>query len=474
MDQQRIPLFEALVAHDKKSICSYHVPGHKNGMVDVMQANHYFKNILRIDATELTGLDDLHDPKTCIKEAQMLTAQLYNTKASYFLVSGSTVGNLAMILSVCGENDKVLVQRNCHKSIIHALKLAGAKPVFLPTVIDKQLALAIGIDVERACEAIEEHNDSKAVILSNPNYYGHTTILRSLIKKAHEYRIPVLVDEAHGAHFSISDSFPTSALDEGADVVIHSAHKTLPAMTMGSYLHSNGELVDEEKVASYLRMLQSSSPSYPIMASLDIARYYAATLKEQGVTNLLKDIEEWKCGIEEIKHLYIVSPSVSVQVDPLKVTIGNRCGLSGFELQALFESVGIFTELADPLHVLFILPLHIQLNKQDILNKLRIVMQNYAIQEREVYPIITEQDIAVFPYSYKELEKKQRRFVSFEEAIGQISSQMVVPYPPGIPLILDGEIITTIKIEQLRWLKESGTRFQQEQSINKNLIEVYV
>jgi arginine/lysine/ornithine decarboxylase len=473
MNQDKIPLFEALTNHDRTNIRSYHVPGHKHGTADAMQENTYFQNILRIDVTELAGLDDLNDATTCIKEAQMLTAQLYNAEQSFFLVNGSTVGNLAMILSVCGENDTVLVQRNCHKSIINGLKLAGAKPVFLPTIIDEQLVLSVGIDREKAYKAIEKYPNCKALILSNPNYYGHSVALGSLIKKAHEYGIPVLVDEAHGAHFSISESFPSSAIEEGADVVVHSAHKTLPAMTMGSYLHINSKLVDQNRITTYLSMLQSSSPSYPIMASLDIARHYAATLKKQGIESLLVSTNEWKQEIEKIEQLYIALPTACVQNDPLKVTIGNKCGLSGFELQSLFESVGIFTELADPLHVLFILPLHVEINKQTIIDKIREVLQHYPIQKEKEYSVIAEQEVFAFPYSYRELGTRKREFVSFAQAINRIASQMVIPYPPGIPLILDGEIITTKKIEQLQWLIESGTRFQQEQYIKDKLIEVY-
>ncbi|GGE84468.1 aminotransferase class I/II-fold pyridoxal phosphate-dependent enzyme [Priestia taiwanensis] len=473
MDQKRTPLIEALVRHDEENVASYHVPGHKNGMISIKQGNLYFRDILRIDATEITGLDDLHDPESCIKDAEQLTALLYEVKKSYFLVNGSTVGNLAMILSVCGENDKVLVQRNCHKSITNGLKLAGAKPVFLPTSVDQQMAVSTGIDIERAKKALEVHQDCKAVILSNPNYYGHTVALRSLIEMAHEYGIPVLVDEAHGAHYQISELFPHSAIEEGADIVVHSAHKTLPAMTMGSYLHVNSNRVDEEKLGTYLHMLQSSSPSYPIMASLDLARYYAAELKEKGAIHILEDIKEWKEEIEKIEQLYIILPKSSVSVDPLKVTIGNRCGLSGFELQSLFERVGIFTEMADPFHVLFVLPLHIQVNKQEILNKMRTTIQGYTIQEEKLYPTVIEQEISPFPYSYKELEKKRKQLVGFGEAANRIASQTVIPYPPGIPLILDGEVITTKKLEQLKWLIESGARFQQEQYIKEGILEVY-
>ncbi|MEC2855836.1 aminotransferase class I/II-fold pyridoxal phosphate-dependent enzyme, partial [Bacillus cereus] len=221
-------------------------------------------------------------------------------------INGSTVGNLAMILSCCGEHDIVLVQRNCHKSIINALKLAGANPIFLDPWIDEAYNVPVGVRNEIIKKAIEKYPNAKALILTHPNYYGMGMDLEASIAFAHAHKIPVLVDEAHGAHLCLGEPFPKSALTYGADIVVHSAHKTLPAMTMGSYLHINSHLVDEEKVTTYLSMLQSSSPSYPIMASLDIARFTMARIKEEGHSEIVEFLRRFKEQLRSIPQIAIL------------------------------------------------------------------------------------------------------------------------------------------------------------------------
>ncbi len=277
--QNRTPLFDALCKHSNPNPISFHVPGHKSGTIFNQQQNNYYQEILRIDATELSGLDDLHSPEGVIKEAEELLADLYQVKKSFFLVNGSTVGNLAMILSVCEKDDVILVQRNCHKSVLNALKLAKAHPVFIDPDYNQDWKTATGVSKEIVERAISLYPQAKALCLTYPNYYGMVYDLKSIIELAHVHHIPVLVDEAHGPHFILGDPFPETAIQLGADMVVHSAHKTLPAMTMGSYLHINSNRINSDKVRDYLQMLQSSSPSYVIMASLDLARNYLASLQ---------------------------------------------------------------------------------------------------------------------------------------------------------------------------------------------------
>ena len=360
-------------------------------------------DILSIDVTELTGLMILHSPFECIDEAQQLLAEVYGVHKSYFLINGSTVGNLAMILSCCGEHDIVLVQRNCHKSIINGLKLAGANPVFLNPWIDEVHNVPVGVHDEIIKEAITKYSNAKALILTHPNYYGMGIDLEASIAYAHAHKIPVLVDEAHGAHFCIGDPFPKSALVYGADIVVHSAHKTLPAMTMGSYLHINSRLVSEEKVSSYLSMLQSSSPSYPIMASLDIARFAIAVIKEEGHDEIVEFLRRFKEGLRSIPQIAILQyPSQ----DELKVTVQTRCQLSGYELQSVFEKVGIYTEMADPYNVLFILPLQVNEGYMKAIEIIRLAMQQYKVKDKTASIRYTYKgEISPLPYTYKQLER---------------------------------------------------------------------
>lgn len=264
MDQTSVPLYETLIRHSQRHPVSLHVPGHKNGSLFPKIAKDLYGSLLTIDVTELTGLDDLHEPSGAIQIAETLLADFYGAKRSFFLINGTTVGNLSMVLSICGPNDEVLVQRNCHKSIMNALKLSGAKPIFIHAEIDESTEVPTFVDAAEIKKLLTKYPLVKGIIITNPNYYGMTFDLKEIIAEAHKRGIPVLVDEAHGAHFNLGASFPQSAIHAGADIVVHSAHKTLPAMTMGSYLHYNSNLVPLDRLTFYLRALQSSSPS-PIM-----------------------------------------------------------------------------------------------------------------------------------------------------------------------------------------------------------------
>lgn len=458
MNQNRIPLYEALTEFKEREPLSFHVPGHKNGLNFPQEAVGEFKDILSIDVTEVSGLDDLHSPFECIDEAQQLLADVYGVKKSYFLINGSTVGNLAMILSCCGEHDIVLVQRNCHKSIINGLKLAGANPIFLDPWIDEAYNVPVGIHDEIIKEAIEKYPNAKALILTHPNYYGMGMDLEASIAYAHAHKIPVLVDEAHGAHFCLGGAFPKSALAYGADIVVHSAHKTLPAMTMGSYLHINSRLVKEEKVSTYLSMLQSSSPSYPIMTSLDIARFTIARIKEKGHDEIVEFLRGFKDELCSIPQIAILRYPLQ---DELKVTVQTRCQLSGYELQSVFEKVGIYTEMADPYNVLFILPLQVNKEYMKAIEMIRGALQYYEVKDKkESIRYTYKGEFSPLPYTYKQLEGYETKVVSVEEAVGMIAAEMVIPYPPGIPLIMYGERITSEHKEQIMYLEQSGARFQ--------------
>ncbi|MGN4427198.1 aminotransferase class I/II-fold pyridoxal phosphate-dependent enzyme [Bacillus cereus group sp. MYBK30-1] len=458
MNQNRMPLYEALMEFKERRPLSFHVPGHKNGLNFPQEAIRGFKDILPIDVTELTGLDDLHSPFECIDEAQQLLADVYGAQKSYFLINGSTVGNLAMILSCCGENDIVLVQRNCHKSIINGLKLAGVNPVFLDPWIDEVHNVPVGVQEEVIKKAIARYPEAKALILTHPNYYGMGIDLEASIAYAHAHKIPVLVDEAHGAHFCIGEPFPKSALAYGADIVVHSAHKTLPAMTMGSYLHINSRLVSEEKVSAYLSMLQSSSPSYPIMASLDIARFTIAGIKEKGYDEIVEFLRRFKEGLHSIPQIATLQYPLQ---DELKVTVQTRCQLSGYELQSVFEKAGIYTEMADPYNVLFILPLQVNEEYMKAIEILRVALQQYKVKDKTASIRYTYKgEISPLPYTYKQLERYEKKLVSMEESVGMIASEMVIPYPPGIPLIMYGERITQEHKKQITYLEKTGARFQ--------------
>lgn len=478
MDQTKTPLFDALVNFNNINKVSYHVPGHKNGQVFMEKGKVFYEALLAIDATELSGLDDLHAPEGPIMEAELLLADLHKVQKSFFLVNGSTVGNLAMIMATCGEGDTVLVQRNCHKSILHGLMLANANPVFLTPSLYDEWGVPGGINIETVSTALHMYPETKAIILTYPNYYGLAEDLGPIIQLAHEKGIPVLVDEAHGAHLSIGDPFPKSAVQLGADVIVHSAHKTLPVMTMGSYLHVNSAFLSIERIQFYLQMLQSSSPSYPIMGSLDLARAYLASFTEEDRNVLVQVIAEYKTHLSRISEIEVLEPPKGVLVDPLKISIKSRCGLSGYELQSLLEEVGIYTELADPQNVLLVLPLlkmgqsYPFLKTVDKIESVlkgkagkHVISPNYLWKESSI--------ITPLELSYSRMKSGHTKQISFSEAAGQISAEMVIPYPPGIPLIMSGEKITVEKMKILKNLLAHRSRFHGGSALANGKLKIY-
>lgn len=474
MNQHKKPLYDALVDHMNNNPISFHVPGHKNGHVFPLIESPFLHPILQMDATELSGLDDLHSPEGPILEAETLLADLFNVKRSFFLVNGSTAGNLAMIMSACKEDQIVLVQRNCHKSVLNALKLAKVQPVFLEPDFDHKWGIAAGVNVETVIEAIRLYPEAKAVIVTYPNYYGMTYDIKRLIEVVHQHNIPVLVDEAHGPHFIVGNPFPMSAVQLGADIVVQSAHKTLPAMTMGSYLHFNSTIVDVNKVIDYLQIFQSSSPSYPIMASLDVARSYLATYHPKDMEYLLKELHQFKEELAEIPGIQVLEYKDAG--DFLKVTIQSRCGLSGFALQKRFEEFGVYTELADLYNVLFILPLLKENQRYPFKNavtKMKKALEGIMIKEIKVVAPNQNKKISRLTVSFKEMDNLEKMEIPIEIAAGNVAAETVIPYPPGIPLLLKGEEITKEMQENLIRLMEDGASFQGGSSLLKGRLEVF-
>lgn len=468
MEQSKTPLFSQLVKHSTGNPLSFHVPGHKNGTFFPEEGRAFFQQILKLDGTEITGLDDLHSPEGVILEAEELLKDLYRTDKSFFLIGGSTVGNLAMVLAAVDEDDVVLVQRNCHKSIMNALKLAKAKPVFISPEYNDEFGVGAGLDRDSVKSAISQHPDAKALILTYPSYYGLAYDLKGIIDLAHDHHIPVLVDEAHGVHFIAGDYFPASAVELGADLVVQSAHKTLPAMTMGAYLHYQSNSVLLNKLKFYLQALQSSSPSYPLMASLDLARSYLGTYNQEDLSFLKSELKKFREKLEEIQSLRILTGD-----DPLKLTIQSA---SGFDLQTRLESKGIFTELADPYNVLLVLPLLKNGMKHQLLEAAEtIAVAARTMPDRKNQPEsrVFKKGISTLEVSFSEMEKQQTEYVMFQDAAGRVCAEQIIPYPPGIPLCLPGEIMTEDDIETILFLKEKEAKIQGGEYLHAGKIKVF-
>lgn len=466
------PLVEALQRFVRKQPLSLHVPGHKNGSISSLPND--IKMALPYDVTELTGLDDFHHPEEVIAEAEQLLAKTYGADQSFFLVNGSTVGNLAMIYATCKRGDTILVQRNAHKSVFHAIELVGVKPVYLAPSWDPRTKTATTVPAAVIKEALVLHPHAKAVVLTYPTYYGViANDLKTQIELCHAQRIPVLVDEAHGAHFTASEKLPDSALDLGADVVVQSAHKTLPAMTMASFLHVKSELVSTVKINHYLRMLQSSSPSYLLLASLDDARHYISTYMESDAVYCLEKRAQWVEALQSIKGLEVIQVD-----DPLKLLL-RMPGYTGTQFKAALEAQGLFVELADVAQVLIILPL-LKHGENYPYAEMRIRIRDaVAVLQKQQgtageYIEIQDEMIAITTpdATMDEIEAMEKEWIPYMRAIGRVSANMLIPYPPGIPLFVPGEKITVAKLSRLEELLVSGATFQGEHRVTEKLIQV--
>jgi arginine/lysine/ornithine decarboxylase len=461
MDHREAPLLEALRRHVEGRALPFHVPGHRMGryLNEVCQSGQSLKPLLAYDLTELDGLDNLHypDPGGPIGMAQQLAADAYGVQETLFLVNGSTVGNLAMILSLCRPGDTVLMQRNVHQSLIHAAIMGNLRVEWIfPTWNgDWQVPGPVTVDAVKA--AIERVPDAKAVVLTHPSYYGQAHPIGRCVNLAHQYDIPVLVDEAHGAHFAFSDLCPLSAVEAGADMVVQSAHKTLPALTMGAWLHLQGGRVNSEDVRSWLRMLQTSSPSYLVMASLDFARREMALHGAGKIRQTAEQVSLLARQLEAYGFIYTVGGPG--EWDPLRIMIGWP-GLDGEALKHELQSEGVFVELSHNRGVLFMFgagwredersALERRLGK--LVERLRNRQETNRLNEnKSIYQLCDIYSKACVPACLMaEAARLPKQKLPLHLAGGRIAAALLVPYPPGVPLVMPGEVIDQGLIELMR------------------------
>ncbi|MFD1706611.1 aminotransferase class I/II-fold pyridoxal phosphate-dependent enzyme [Siminovitchia sediminis] len=469
-DHHKAPLYEALCEYEKSKRTSMHVPGHKDGRVFDEKGYDHFYDVLKIDATESVGIDDLHHPQDFIAEAQSLAADAFGADHTYFLVGGSTIGNIGAALTLCGPGDKILVQRNMHKSVFHGLLLAGAHPVYIAPAVESETKAAMVSDIYYIEEALKKHPDSKAVWITNPNYYGMSQNISRLAESCHQAGVPLIVDEAHGAHFGQADVVPPSALSQGADLVIQSTHKMLTAMTMASMLHVKGQLINRERLSQVLGMIQSTSPSYPLLASLDLARRYLVEKGRKELTKTVKRLEQSRIRLaDELQSLSIWEGSIEVHKrDPLKWIISSKTGtVTGYQLLDLFYEEGCTAEISDPRNIVFLFSLNEKEEDIDkVVHAIKAVDQKLLTfpankkPAKEVVLFAEEGTLQKPAVSLGEAFHKPRHRVELEETVGRLCAETVLPYPPGIPLLTPGEKITKTHIETIKQLHDMGAYFQ--------------
>ncbi len=355
------PLYEALMDYVKKQIIPFHMPGHKQGRIF---PEEYLVNLTKIDLTEVPGLDNLHNPEGPILEAQKLAARAFGAKESFFLVNGTTSGIYAAMYAVLDPDDKVLIMRNSHKSVYNGLVLTGAVPFYINPEIDYESGIPMGVNIDKLEECLKKNESIKAVVITYPNYYGFCSDIEKISDIVHKYHKILIVDEAHGAHFPFSGNLPLSSLQVGADIVVQSIHKTLSSFTQSSILHLNSDRVDTNRLKYFLSLFQSTSPSYLLMSSLDLARDY---MEKEGKNRLEKAIILADYARHEINTLggvrclgeEILGSFGIVDFDKTKLTISvKNLGITGPEAEGfLRENFNIQVEMADTFNILAMITL---------------------------------------------------------------------------------------------------------------------
>ena len=463
MNQNQIPLLDAIISNAKRPHTAFYTPGHKQGKGISSKLTEYFgKSIFTADLTELTELDCLFAPEGGVKQAQQLAADAFGSSQTWFLVNGSTCGIEAAILATCNNNDKIILPRNVHSSVISGLILSGAIPIFINPEYDTNLNIAHSITVESLSIALQKHPDAKAVMMVYPTYYGVCGDIKTVAELTHKYNIPLIVDEAHGSHFAFHPEFPVSALSAGADLTVQSIHKTLGAMTQASMLHVQGERININRLNKSLQLTQSTSPSYILLASLDAARHQIAIHGQELLTKTLQIAEEAKNRINEIPGLSILSflPLPHSSSDNTRLTaIVSELGITGFEAEEILdEKFNVTPEFASSQTVTFIISLGNTASDIEILVK---AFKTLALEFRKPLLEIKKRSLSNIPESNLHLSPRQAFFSSTEtvpiqEVINRISAETVCPYPPGIPLLIPGEKISSAVVEHLLNVKAMG------------------
>lgn len=483
--QAASPLVQALVDYTGVRRIPFHTPGHKQGRGlwgpwrDLLRTS-----VAELDLTELPGLDDLHQPEGAIKTAQELAAACFGAEATYFLVNGATAGVQAMLLAANQPGDAVLVPRNCHQSVYAGLVLSGAIPVYIRSAVHPRLLFPLGPNPDELKDRLRQ-TAPRSIIWVYPTYHGIVSDLKQVIDLVAGSPGPdpaaavpddvrpllspaaVLVDEAHGPHFCFHQAFPATAMELGADVSVQGTHKLLGAMTQSALLHWRQGKIERAALERALRLLQSTSPSYILMASLDAARRH---MEEEGSELLERTLQlaDWvRAEINAIPGMYcpgaelVQLPGVS-SYDPTKLVIsGLDLGLTGFELGVRLAQQGIVVELAEWGAVLALLTIADSMESvRALVEALRVISRSDRPRFRPQPPLLDGLELVPpMVLTPREAYFRSSRAVRLEASCGQVAAEMVAPYPPGIPLLYPGERIIRETVAVIQGLTKQGVRF---------------
>lgn len=471
--QGAAPLLEALSRYLEGGVIRFHMPGHKGGRKLDPQVRRLLGDpAFALDITGVEGMDDLHQPRGILAQAQTLLAQAFGADYSYFLINGTTCGVQALILTLCNPGEKIIVPRNMHKSMIAGVIFSGAQPIFVAPEVDKERGIALGVTGEKIRETIKKHPTAKGVLLINPTYYGTTCDLAQIKNYMEPFGIPLVLDEAHGPHFYFHPQLPTPGLRAGAVAAAQGMHKILGGLTQGSILHVQGQVLERERLQGALRLLQSTSASYLLLASLEGARRQMALRGRELLTETL-GLARWaREEINKIPGLFCfgrasMGAPACVDLDETKLTVTvKELGLTGQQVELILRyQYNIQVELSDLFNILLMVT--IGTTAQD-LERLIFALREVSRRRREfagdvkllqdAEGLLGEIHIPQQVLLPREAFFSSPRPLEVERAVGEVSAEIITAYPPGIPIVCPGERLTREIIDYLILIREAGLR----------------
>lgn len=468
------PIYTALQQYAGKDFLRLHMPGHVGKGIKQEELRH----LTALDVTETPGLDDLHLPTGVIKESQELLARAFGAAKSYFLVNGATSGIHTLFLALNQDGNKVLLPRNAHRSFFGGLVLSGATPVYIPVQVELELGIALALTAEDVNHLLSLNPDVNNVFISSPSYYGTGCDIAAIAAITSSYNKLLLVDEAHGAHFAFSPLYPKTALESGADGVVNGLHKTLPVFNQGACLHLSARLAGDLRITKTLSLLTTTSPSYPILASIELARQF---MEENGKSLLEKSYQfsrEYREKINAITGLSCCEQELQVNgvtgIDPLKILVSVRASpLNGYQLAALLrERYDIQVELEDHNFILAMFSIfHDSNDWEKFYQALQAIAAAYPGRGR------TRSTVELPPMPPMVLSPRQAFMASYhqvpvKDALNRVAAEMIAIYPPGVPCILPGELINQEMLDYIIYLGKSGARIQGPQDPSLHYINV--
>ena len=418
---------------------------------------------LSVDVNSMKSLDNLSSPTSVIRDAEKLAAEAFGADSAFFMTGGTTSAVQTMIMSVCRFGDSIIIPRNVHKSAINALILCGVNPVYVDPGIHPLLGISLGMDPEKVAAAIKENPSARAIFINNPTYYGICSDIAKIVEMAHSAGMAALVDEAHGTHFYFGDDLPMSAMAAGADMAAVSMHKTGGSLTQSSLLVMKGGRLSPDYVRTIINLTQTTSPSYLLMSSLDIARRRLATKGRELFQGVRELAEYARAEVNSIGGYYAFSREIIngrdiADFDTTKLSVNTlKIGLAGVEVHDLLRSdYEIQPELGDMGNMLAIISLgDTRYNIERLVSALSEIKRLHGKEGMELWK--HEYITPIVKLSPKEAFYAERERVPLAECEGRISSEFVMCYPPGIPILAPGELVTRKALDYIMYAKSKGS-----------------